>query len=66
MSRFKEQRRIDEAIKHKNLSELSWALDYCKHRNKLATMKEHMKHWHKLIASINKTIESIENNKNNT
>jgi hypothetical protein len=53
MTRFKELRRIELAIKNKDNKELLWALSYCKMRLKLATMKQHIKHWQKLIDELN-------------
>lgn len=48
MSRFKEQRRIEQAINHKNQEELEWALSYSRLRLKTASMKHHEKHWRKI------------------
>ena len=56
MTRFKEFRRIELAIKNKDNKELLWALSYCKMRLKLATMKQHIKHWQKLIDKLSDTI----------
>ena len=52
MSRFKELNRINSSIKHKNKEELLWALDYCQMRLGIDKMKEHKKHWNKLIKQI--------------
>ncbi|MCP4553579.1 MAG: hypothetical protein GY834_16400 [Bacteroidetes bacterium] len=57
MSRFKEKRRIDRAIKEQNLIGLKWALDYCKIRLEHSSMKVHQKHWKKYIVTIKKVIE---------
>ena len=59
MSRFKQLRRIENAIKHKNQEELSWALDYAQMRLKLASMKRHEKHWRKMLKQIQDAAESI-------
>jgi hypothetical protein len=56
MTRFKELRRIELAIKNKDEKELHWALEYCEIRLKFATMKQHIKHWQKLINELNDTI----------
>jgi hypothetical protein len=48
MTRFKELRRIESAIEHKNEAELHWAMDYCKMRLKIATMKPHKDHWRRI------------------
>ena len=52
MTRFKELRRIEAAISHRNESELDWAESYCKSRLSIAPMKEHQKHWQKLLRQI--------------
>lgn len=52
MTRFKELKRIEAAISHKNLEELKWAESYCKSRLASASMKEHQKHWNKLLKKI--------------
>jgi hypothetical protein len=48
MTRFKELQRIEDVIKHRNTSELEWALDYCKMRLGIALRKDHQKHWRNL------------------
>ena len=60
MSRFKENRRINEAIKHRNSSELLWALEYCQSRLSIATMKEHIKHWNKFIERIKSALSETD------
>ena len=60
MSRFKEQRRIDQAIKHKNSAELEWALSYAKMRLQNSSMKEHEKHWRIMKKVISQAIEEIQ------
>ncbi len=62
MTRFKEQRRIEAAIKHRNSQELAWALSYCQQRLELSSVKQHEKHWMKLIKEIEQTMEEIEGN----
>ena len=57
MTRFKELKRIEAAIEHKNKDELNWSLVYCKQRLKLAALNPHVKHWAKLI----KKIETVKN-----
>ena len=59
MTRFKELKRIETAIKHKNNSELLWSLEYCENRLSNSTMKEHIKHWNKLIKQVKNTISEI-------
>ena len=60
MSRFKEQRRIEQAIEHKNFSELEWALDYAEMRLNNSQMKHHEKHWSKIKKSISQAMEEIQ------
>jgi hypothetical protein len=43
MSRFKKLNRIEDAIKHRNRSELEWALEYAQDRFNTSTMKQHEK-----------------------
>lgn len=57
MTRFNEQRRINEAIKHKNSEELLWALGYCEMRLSLSKMKEHKKHWQKQIQNVKEALD---------
>ena len=65
MSRFKELRRIETAIKHQDKKELLWALNYCKMRLNLATkiglnitkMKLHIKHWQKILDKVEDTLD---------
>jgi hypothetical protein len=45
MTRFKELARIQDAIKHRNESELRWANEYCQMRLRIATRKDHEKYW---------------------
>jgi hypothetical protein len=45
MTRFKELARIQAAIKHRNESELRWAIEYCQMRLRIATRKDHAKYW---------------------
>ena len=59
MSRFKELNRIEEAIKHKNISELHWAQSYSQMRVGTAEMKEHVKHWKNINARVNEAIKLV-------
>ena len=52
MTRFKELRRIEAAISHKNESELAWAESYCHMRLASSSLKEHRKHWQNLLGKI--------------
>jgi len=60
VSRFKEQRRIDQAIEHKNSSELEWALGYAEKRLDISSMKHHDKHWLKIKKKITQAIEETQ------
>jgi hypothetical protein len=52
MTRFKELRRIEAAILHRNEAELRWALEYCEMRVKIAsqvaTMKRQGPYWRRM------------------
>jgi hypothetical protein len=58
MSRFEEKKRIDQAIKHRNSSELQWALSYSQMRLKMATLKHHQKAWRRIERSILQALAS--------
>jgi hypothetical protein len=60
MTRFKKLRRIEAAIQNGNKDELNWAIQYCRMRLKIVTMKTHEKHWQKLIQKLKTTLEKIE------
>jgi hypothetical protein len=60
MTRFKELKRIEAAIEHKNNADLQWALEYCRMRLSLAPRKDHQKHWQKLET---KALQALENSK---
>ena len=51
MTRFKELRRINHALEHKDERELQWALNYVVTRLSTATHK-HIKTWQKLRRQI--------------
>jgi hypothetical protein len=61
MPRFKEMRRIREAIQHGNEAELHWALSYCQMRSKLArsvhTMRKQEKNWNQMEREIRAALE---------
>jgi hypothetical protein len=52
MTRFKELKRIEAAISHKDVEQLNWAEAYCRERLASANMKEHQKHWRKLLNKV--------------
>jgi hypothetical protein len=45
MTRFKEMRRIEQAIAQRNKVDLKWALGYCTMRLAIASRKDHIKAW---------------------
>ena len=52
MTRFKELRRIEEAITHRDALALLWATEYCRMRMKLARTKPQVEHWRKLFERV--------------
>ncbi|PCI96250.1 MAG: hypothetical protein COB15_10990 [Flavobacteriales bacterium] len=58
MTRFKELKRIQSAIKHKDEKEIHWALKYCKSRLQFEKLKTGSKYWTKLIDELNDTLEN--------
>jgi len=48
MTRFKELKRIEEALEHKSVGELQWALSYCGMRLQIAARKDQRKYWHQI------------------
>jgi hypothetical protein len=64
MTRFPELSRIQAAIKHKNQSELQWALGYCKKRLSIASHKHHLKTWNDRIREIEAALEELDQNSN--
>jgi hypothetical protein len=59
VTRFKELRRIELAIEHKNEPELQWALWYCRMRVQIAIRKDHEKHWKGLENKVRKTMADL-------
>ena len=45
MTRFPDLKRIEAAIKNKDLNDLRWAIEYCRMRIGIATRKEHEQYW---------------------
>ena len=58
MSRFKELKRIEAAIKNSDKSDLSWAASYCEMRIKTATRKDHQKYWYGIQQDVRKALAS--------
>jgi hypothetical protein len=67
MTRFKELRRIEQALEHKNAAELRWALDYCIMRCKLAVtvymMRKQGKYWRQMESKVRCALENLETSK---
>lgn len=60
MTRYKELRRLERAIEHKNEEELKWASWWCEMRLSMATMKHHQNHWRKLKERVDTAIAELE------
>jgi hypothetical protein len=45
MTRFKELRRIENAIEHRDQADLRWALDYCQLRRRMTRTKQGASRW---------------------
>ena len=45
MTRFKELRRIERAIEHRDQADLRWALGYCQLRLRMTRTKQSASHW---------------------
>jgi hypothetical protein len=48
MTRFKELRRIERAIEHRDTIDLRWAAEYCQMRLQLARTKQGTSRWRQL------------------
>ncbi len=60
MSRFKELRRIESAIKNNDKAQLEWATSYCKMRIGIAVRKDHQKYWHDILEKVGKSLASLD------
>jgi cell division protein FtsB len=58
VTRSKEMRRINEAITHRNESELKWALAQCELRKRFQT--RHIGRWHQLEKQIRALLAELE------
>ena len=58
MSRFKELRRIEAAIKNRDAKDLKWAEGYCQLRVSYALRKDHSKYWQKLLNRVRLATEA--------
>ena len=57
MTRFKEKRRIDAAIKHRDFRELRWAQGYCAMRLAIARRADHEKDWRRLAKKVEAALD---------
>jgi hypothetical protein len=48
VTRFKQLRRIEAAIQHRDQQELRWAAEYCRMRIRIAPTKRAEEHWRRL------------------
>jgi hypothetical protein len=48
MTRFKELRRIERAIEHRDQVDLRWAAEYCQMRVRFARSKQRISWWRQL------------------
>ena len=64
MTRFKQLRRIEAAIEHRNEKELRWALDYCVIRisvaGQVATMKRQQTYWRGIERKVRTALVEVE------
>ena len=60
MTRFKELKRIEAALEHKDRAALQWALGYCTMRIKIATRKEHVKEWREIDSKVKAALAALE------
>jgi hypothetical protein len=57
MTRFKELRRIQRAMRNGDTVDLRWALLYCRGRLKISTDKRSAKHWSELSAKVQEALD---------
>jgi hypothetical protein len=57
MTRFKELRRIERAIEHRDQTELRWAADYCRWRQQFCKdNKRGWSRWNKMLKRVEEAI----------
>ena len=52
MTRFKELRRIERAIEHRDANDLAWARAYCENRIRSANVKRAADWWRRLLKQV--------------
>jgi len=60
VTRFKELKRIEIAIKQKNALESQWALGYCNMRLGIASRKDHQKYWRNLERTVQDALAQVQ------
>jgi hypothetical protein len=56
MTRFKELRRIERAIEHRDTNDLRWAQAYCEVRIRLTEVKRAQGYWRRLLKQITEAL----------
>ena len=59
MARFKELKRIEAAIKHKDQVELQWAIGYCKMRLTITGNGDHEKYWRQMERRVTQALDEL-------
>jgi len=59
MTRFKELKRIEDALEHKNEGELQWALAYCDMRLRIPDAKRTQKYWQQMERKVRAALQSL-------
>jgi hypothetical protein len=59
VTRFNELARIQNALKHRGVADLQWALAYCEMRLRIATRKDHIEYWRKLESQVRTAISTL-------
>jgi hypothetical protein len=59
MTRFKELKRIEAAIKHKDQIELQWAIGYCKMRLSIPGKADHEKYWRQIERKVAQALDEV-------
>jgi hypothetical protein len=59
MTRFRELRRIERAIQHRDIEQLRWAEGYCQMRIGIATRDSHAKTWRQRLAEVQRELGGL-------
>jgi hypothetical protein len=60
MTRFKELRRIERAIKNRDPTELRWAAEYCRWRLSFSTTKQGDAYWRRIEKRVVAALDEID------